>query len=84
MLYRICLYFTVFLGLSWEEDYKKFKVIKGLRKSKNGMPCSQALCCLRTRKLISVQPEEAFASLHYALGGLRPIETVYLGLFLGL
>ncbi|KAK8331418.1 hypothetical protein V6Z11_A10G073700, partial [Gossypium hirsutum] len=31
---------------------------------------------------ISVRPEETFARLRYLLGGLRPIETVYLRLFL--
>ncbi|KAG6621046.1 hypothetical protein I3842_Q037400, partial [Carya illinoinensis] len=32
---------------------------------------------------ISVWPEETFARLRYLLGGLRPIETVYLRLSLG-
>ncbi|KAK8358852.1 hypothetical protein V6Z11_D03G091800, partial [Gossypium hirsutum] len=32
---------------------------------------------------ISVRPEETFARLRYLLGGLRPIETVYLRLSLG-
>ncbi|KAK2636900.1 hypothetical protein Ddye_031692 [Dipteronia dyeriana] len=36
-----------------------------------------------TRGPISVRPEETFARLRYLLGGLRPIETVYLRLSLG-
>uniref|UniRef100_K3Z2T8 Uncharacterized protein n=1 Tax=Setaria italica TaxID=4555 RepID=K3Z2T8_SETIT len=32
---------------------------------------------------MSVWPEETFARLRYLLGGLRPIETVYLRLSLG-
>ncbi|CAI8583276.1 unnamed protein product [Vicia faba] len=44
----------------------------------------QAPFCLCTRGPISVWPEETFARLRYLLGGLRPIETVYLRLSLGL
>ncbi|KAK8633831.1 hypothetical protein V6N13_014666 [Hibiscus sabdariffa] len=44
----------------------------------------QAPFCLCTRGPISVRPEETFARLRYLLGGLRPIETVYLRLSLGL
>ncbi|KAK9188244.1 hypothetical protein WN944_019645 [Citrus x changshan-huyou] len=40
--------------------------------------------CLCTRGPISVRPEETFARLRYLLGGLRPMETVYLRLSLGL
>ncbi|RZC88837.1 hypothetical protein C5167_031211 [Papaver somniferum] len=43
----------------------------------------QAPFCLCTRGPISVRPEETFARLRYLLGGLRPIETVYLRLSLG-
>ncbi|KAK7233546.1 hypothetical protein RIF29_47449 [Crotalaria pallida] len=39
--------------------------------------------CPCTRGPISVWPEETFARLRYLLGGLRPIETVYLKLSLG-
>ncbi|XLT31134.1 hypothetical protein HN873_062426 [Arachis hypogaea] len=43
----------------------------------------QAPFCLCTRGPISIWPEETFARLRYLLGGLRPIETVYLRLSLG-
>ncbi|KAH7850628.1 hypothetical protein Vadar_000613 [Vaccinium darrowii] len=43
----------------------------------------QAPFCLYTRGLISVRTEETFAHLRYLLGGLPPIETVYLRLSLG-
>ncbi|KAL5067337.1 hypothetical protein RYX36_018224 [Vicia faba] len=46
--------------------------------------CSQAPFCLCTRGPISVWPEETFARLCYLLRGLRPIETVYMRLSLGL
>ncbi|XLT31047.1 hypothetical protein HN873_062339 [Arachis hypogaea] len=46
-------------------------------------PSIQAPFCLCTRGPISVWPEETFARLCYLLGGLRPIETVYLRLSLG-
>ncbi|KAI3487185.1 hypothetical protein L1887_48933 [Cichorium endivia] len=46
-------------------------------------PSIQAPFCLCTRGPISVRPEETFARLRYLLGGLRPIETVYLRLSLG-
>src|ERR1043165_3886773 len=49
-----------------------------------GGSCSQAPFCLCTRGPISDWPEETFARLRYLLGGLRPIETVYLRLSLGL
>ncbi|KAM4116982.1 hypothetical protein ACB094_02G091200 [Castanea mollissima] len=48
-----------------------------------GGSCSQAPFCLCTRGPISVWPEETFTCLCYLLGGLRPIETVYLRLSLG-
>ena len=40
--------------------------------------CSQALLCLYTLKLISVQPERTFARLRYLLGGYRPSKTASL------
>ncbi|KAK8656990.1 hypothetical protein V6N13_098924 [Hibiscus sabdariffa] len=43
----------------------------------------QAPLCFCTRGPISVRPEETFARLRYLLGGLRPIETIYLRLSLG-
>ncbi|KAK9907874.1 hypothetical protein M0R45_002762 [Rubus argutus] len=46
-------------------------------------PSIQAPFCLCTRGPISVWPEETFARLRYLLGGLRPIETVYLRMSLG-
>ncbi|KAL5060576.1 hypothetical protein RYX36_032180 [Vicia faba] len=54
------------------------------RPCSTGGSCSQAPFCLCTRGPISVWPEETFARLRYLLGGLRPIETVYLRLSLGL
>ncbi|KAG4909452.1 hypothetical protein JHK87_051760 [Glycine soja] len=53
------------------------------RPCSTGGSCSQAPFCLCTRGPISVWPEETFARLRYLLGGLRPIETVYLRLSLG-
>ncbi|CAI8612227.1 unnamed protein product [Vicia faba] len=54
------------------------------RPCSTGGSCSQAPFCLCTQGPISVWPEETFARLRYLLGGLRPIETVYLRLSLGL
>ncbi|XLR44161.1 hypothetical protein S83_028821, partial [Arachis hypogaea] len=54
------------------------------RRCSTGGSCSQAPFYLCTRGPISVWPEETFAHLRYLLGGLRPIETVYLRLSLGL
>ncbi|KAF1876829.1 hypothetical protein Lal_00033156 [Lupinus albus] len=53
------------------------------RPCSTGGSCSQAPFCPCTRGPISVWPEETFARLRYLLGGLRPIETVYLKLSLG-
>ncbi|KAI5424421.1 hypothetical protein KIW84_030565 [Lathyrus oleraceus] len=53
------------------------------RPCSTGGSCSQAFF-LWTRGPISVWPEKTFGRLRYLLGGLRPIETVYLRLFLGL
>nr|GEV52014.1 retrovirus-related Pol polyprotein from transposon TNT 1-94 [Tanacetum cinerariifolium] len=47
-----------------------------------GGTCSQAPFCLCTQGPISVLPEETLAHIRYLLGGLRPIETVYLRLSL--
>ncbi|PPR91378.1 hypothetical protein GOBAR_AA29305 [Gossypium barbadense] len=54
------------------------------RPCSTGRSCSQGPFCLCTRGPIFVWPEETFPCLRYLLGGLRPIETVYLRLSLGL
>jgi hypothetical protein len=44
---------------------------------------SQALLCLCTLWLISIQPERTFGRLRYSLGGDRPSQTTRLTLFPG-
>ncbi|KAK8504567.1 hypothetical protein V6N11_019254 [Hibiscus sabdariffa] len=52
------------------------------RHCSTGISCSQAPFYLYTQGPIFARPEETFACLRYLLGGLRPIETVYLRLSL--
>ncbi|KAD7477688.1 hypothetical protein E3N88_00824 [Mikania micrantha] len=61
-----------------ESEFGQKRVTRG----RDGL-ARQAPFCLCTRGPISVRPEETFARLRYLLGGLRPIETVYLRLSLG-